>query len=66
MSCNGCVRHVDKSLREVAGVSAVEVSLPDGSANVTHEASVVLSALVAAVESAGYEVSGHASPAPCL
>jgi copper chaperone CopZ len=60
MSCNGCVRHVDKALREVAGVAAVEVSLPDGSAKVTHDEHATVIQLVAAVESAGYE-AGHTS-----
>lgn len=54
MTCNGCVRHVDKALRSVAGVSAVEVSLPDQRAKVVHEDSATLASLVAAVESAGY------------
>jgi copper chaperone CopZ len=57
MTCNGCVRHVDKALREVPGVTAVEVSLPDQSAKVVHDESAVLPALIAAVESAGYEAS---------
>lgn len=57
MTCNGCVRHVDKALREVPGVSAVEVSLPDGTAKVVHEQSARIQALVAAVEAAGYEAA---------
>ena len=55
MTCNGCVRHVDKALREVAGVSAVEVSLPDQRAKVVHEAELV--GLLAAVEAAGYRAA---------
>lgn len=55
MSCNSCVRHVGDALRGVAGVSAVEVSLPD-QAKVIHEGAE-LPAMVAAVESAGYGVS---------
>jgi P-type Cu+ transporter len=54
MTCNNCVRHVDKALRGVAGVRAVEVSLPDR-AKVDHEDTASAQALVAAVESAGYE-----------
>jgi copper chaperone CopZ len=57
MTCNGCVRHVDKALRGVPGVTAVEVNLVDGTAKVAHEASAALPALVAAVESAGYEAA---------
>jgi copper chaperone CopZ len=56
MTCNGCVRHVDKALREVPGVSAVEVALPDR-AKVVHADAASLAALVAAVEKAGYEAS---------
>ena len=66
MSCNACVRHVDQALREVPGVSAVEVSLPEQSAKVTHEAPLVMTALAAAVESAGYEIDGHAPADPRL
>ena len=54
MTCNGCVRHVDKALRAVPGVSAVEVSLPEQRAKVVHDESAAVPALVAAVESAGY------------
>ncbi len=54
MTCNGCVRHVDKALRGVPGVSAVEVSLPEQRAKIVHEESASVAALVAAVESAGY------------
>ena len=57
MTCNGCVRHVDKALRAVSGVTSVEVSLPEGRATVVHEEPASLPALIAAVESAGYEVT---------
>ena len=54
MTCNGCVRHVDKALRGVPGVTAVAVTLPD-QATVVHEAD--LAALAAAVEAAGYSLA---------
>ena len=57
MTCNGCVRHVGKALKEVPGVTAVDVSLPDGTAKVVHDESTQISAMVAAVESAGYEAA---------
>ena len=57
MTCNGCVRHVDKALRAVPGVTAVEVHLPEGTAKVVHEESARAGDLVAAVESAGYEAT---------
>jgi copper chaperone len=53
MSCNNCVRHVSEALRGVPGVTNVEVALPDR-ATVEH-AGAAREALVAAVESAGYE-----------
>ena len=56
MSCNNCVRHVGDALKAVPGVSAVEVSLPDGRATVTH-GDVAPAVLIAAVESAGYEAA---------
>lgn len=54
MTCNGCVKHVDKALRGVPGVSAVEVSLPDQTAKIVHDETAAVPVLVAAVESAGY------------
>ena len=56
MSCNNCVRHVGDALRAVPGVSAVDVSLPDRRATITHD-HVARSALIAAIESAGYEAA---------
>jgi copper chaperone CopZ len=61
MSCNGCVRHVGKALREVPGVSAVEVSLAEESADVTHDATTSLESLLAAVESEGYAAVSRSS-----
>ena len=57
MTCNNCVRHVDKALRTVPGVTSVEVNLPEGRAKVEHADSTGLAALIAAVESAGYEAA---------
>lgn len=57
MTCNNCVRHVDRALRAVPGVSQVDVSLPEGRADVVHDDAATLAQLVAAVESAGYDVS---------
>lgn len=60
MTCNGCVKHVDKALREVPGVSAVEVTLAEHRAKVVHDPQTApLPSLVAAVENAGYTC--HAS-----
>jgi len=57
MTCNNCVRHVDKALRTVPGVTSVEVNLPEGRAKVEHADATGLPALIAAVESAGYEAA---------
>lgn len=61
MSCNNCVRHVDKALRAVEGVSTVEVSLPEQSAKVVHAESATVPALIAAIESAGYDASAESA-----
>jgi copper chaperone len=52
MTCNGCVKHVTSALREVPGVTAVEVDLAAGRAKVVGEAPVA--ALITAVTEAGY------------
>ena len=58
MTCNGCVKHVDKALRGLAGVTAVEVDLPGGRAKVSHdEAKAPVASLISAVEAAGYTAS---------
>ena len=55
MTCNNCARHVGEALRSVAGVSAVDVNLPEGTATVTHDQPIEGTMLVKAVESAGYD-----------
>ncbi len=58
MTCNGCVKHVDKALREVPGVSAVEVSLADNRAKVVHDPErSPIPSLIKAVETAGYDAA---------
>ncbi len=57
MSCGHCVARVEKALKSVTGVTAVEVSLAEKSASVTGEG-LADEALRAAVEDAGYEVTG--------
>jgi copper chaperone CopZ len=61
MTCNGCVKHVTTALRDLPGVTAVDVDLASGCAKVVHdpEASPVAS-LVAAVDAAGYEAAPNA------
>lgn len=55
MMCAHCQAHVEKALKEVAGVTEVTVSLENKNAVVTGEASV--EALKQAVVDAGYEVT---------
>jgi copper chaperone len=57
MTCNGCVKHVTSALREVPGVTAVEVDLAAGRAKVVGEAPVPV--LIAAVAEAGYEAAAE-------
>ena len=56
MTCVHCVKHVTTALKDVAGVSAANVSLEDERAEVEHGAEVSMEALIAAVVEAGYEV----------
>jgi copper chaperone CopZ len=58
MTCNNCVRHVAQALRDLPGVSSVEVDLVSGHATVTHDATTSFDSLIKAVESEGYE-AGH-------
>jgi copper chaperone CopZ len=57
MTCNGCVKHVDRALRSVPGVSAVEVSLADARARVVHEGPIPQ--LIEAVGTAGYQATAE-------
>lgn len=57
MMCQNCVRHVDKALRAVAGVSDVAVDLEGKSATVTLSAEVSDETLTQAVTEEGYQVT---------
>lgn len=54
MTCGGCVRHVDKALRSVPGVTEVAVDLAGGTATVTGTAT--FESLAAQVAEAGYQM----------
>ncbi|MDI3269792.1 MAG: heavy metal-associated domain-containing protein [Bacillota bacterium] len=58
MTCQHCVRSVEKALSAVPGVQSVQVSLEEDKAWV--EGDAPLAALVEAVKEAGYEVVSHA------
>lgn len=55
MSCQSCVAHVTKALREVSQVREVHVQLEPPNATIEHEGAS-LETLTGAVESAGYTV----------
>jgi copper chaperone CopZ len=55
MTCGGCVRHVDKAIRNTPGVTEVTVDLASSTAAVTGTAS--FEALAAKVAEAGYQMT---------
>ncbi|APR78702.1 Hypothetical protein A7982_04049 [Minicystis rosea] len=63
MSCASCASHIDKALRDVEGVSKVEVRLRAGKVMVQHDPSTAsIDALVEALREAGY--TSHAGTSP--
>jgi len=57
MSCGGCVASVERAVKAVAGVSAVEVRLADAEATVVFEPQqATVAAIRAAIEAAGFDV----------
>jgi copper chaperone len=59
MTCGHCVSAVTEEVGQVRGVTAVDVDLTSGALTVTGDAPVDEAAVRAAVEEAGYEVSGR-------
>jgi copper chaperone CopZ len=63
MSCEHCVAAVTEQLDGLPGVTAVEIELvPDGDSHVTvtSDAALALDEVQAAVDEAGYELTGAA------
>jgi tRNA uridine 5-carboxymethylaminomethyl modification enzyme len=58
MTCGRCVKHVEKALRAVPGVTGVTVDLAQGTATV--EGASTMDTLSASVAAAGYELVGPA------
>ena len=59
MTCGNCVRHVEKALANIAGVSSVVVSLELAQATVEYDsATVPVNIMVNAVADAGYTLGG--------
>jgi copper chaperone CopZ len=54
MTCQNCVRHAREALSGVAGVTAVEISLDAGEAEVRWNAEENIPPLLAALKTAGY------------
>jgi copper chaperone len=62
MTCPSCVRHVDGALRELDGVTKVDVRLREGIVHVQHDpSSAPPSALIAALRAAGYDSRPYAA-----
>jgi copper chaperone len=61
MSCGSCVHHVDVALKDVRGVSKVDVRLREGEALVQHDADTSVESLVKALADAGYESAPSAA-----
>ncbi|HQT38349.1 MAG TPA: heavy metal translocating P-type ATPase [Acidocella sp.] len=64
MTCASCVLRVEKSLSKVPGVSSVAVNLGTETAHLEASATTELSALIAAVEKAGYMATTRAATRP--
>lgn len=56
MSCQHCVNAVAKALKQLPGITDVQVDLGKGRAVVDHDDSVSLIAVKKQIEQAGYEV----------
>ena len=58
MTCGHCVASVTEEISAIKGVSAVDVVLETGTDTVTSDAPIEADAVRAAVEEAGYTLSG--------
>ena len=56
MTCGGCVRSVERVLKAIPGVFAVEVSLDEGKVHIDYDG-VPTAQLSQAIEDAGFEVA---------
>jgi copper ion binding protein len=58
MTCDGCVRSVERKLSKVAGVESAQVDLREGKATVEYDdAQAHADQFIAAVEQIGYRAS---------
>jgi len=58
MSCGHCIKHVEEALKEITGVTNVQVSLQDKNAVVEIANTVSDRMLKEAIEEVGYDVTG--------
>jgi copper chaperone CopZ len=54
MTCGACVKHVEKAIQSIAGVSLVDVDLTSGLVKVEGDVSQSIPAIIAALEEEGY------------
>ncbi len=57
MGCEKCVAHVKEALEGLNGVTSAEVSLDTNTAVITMSNDVADTAIIAAIDEAGYDVS---------
>ena len=57
MGCMNCVHHVKEALEGLDGVTSADVSLETNSAIITLTKDVADTAIISAIEEAGYDVS---------
>ena len=58
MTCQHCVTAVTEEVSAIEGVTEVQVDLPTGLVSITSEKPLDAAAVRAAIDEAGYEVSG--------
>lgn len=58
MTCGHCVNAIAAEINSLPGVRGVEVDLPSGGVTVTSAAPLAEAEVAAAVEEAGYQLSG--------
>ncbi len=58
MTCGHCVNSVSAEIGRIAGVTGVRVDLADGAVTVTSTAPLAQADVAAAVDEAGYELTG--------
>ncbi|MDI6101393.1 heavy-metal-associated domain-containing protein [Actinoplanes sp. NEAU-A12] len=57
MTCSHCVNSVDTEIRQIPGVTDVQVDLASGGVTVTSDQPLDETAVAAAVDEAGYELA---------